>query len=462
MSGPQTIADSNRRARFAARLANAQPAGLVGSVVETTGLLATVADFPAPVGALARIEVGSETIDAQVVGFRGPTTMVSPFGTLTGVRRGASVRLVRSTRSIRVGRELLGRVLDAHGEPIDGLPRPTLTERAPLEAAPPRAVDRPPIDTVFSTGVRAIDGMLTCGLGQRLGIFAGSGVGKSTLLGMMTRYASADVCVVGLVGERGREVNEFLHRDLGPHGLARSVVVVATSDEPALVRLQAASTATAIAEHFRDQGLDVLLLVDSVTRTALASRELGLAAGEPPTTRGFPPSTFAMLPRLVERAGRSGSGSITAFYSVLVEGDDPNEPIADTMRGLLDGHIWMSRKLASRGHFPAIEVGDSISRLMNELATPTHRAAAQMIRRMLATLAENDDLISIGAYRRGANPLIDASIELRSEVDGFLRQAVEDRSDPQDTTRRLIGLAEKAAARIDRPATQQQPQRLGM
>ncbi|MGL4514216.1 MAG: FliI/YscN family ATPase [Lacipirellulaceae bacterium] len=459
MTSPLAIADPRERATFVARLAAAQPARLLGSVVETTGLLATVADFPAPIGSLARIELAGDSIDAEVVGFRGRLTMVSPFGSLLGVRPGARVRLVRSTRTIRVGPELLGRVVDAHGEPIDGLPRPTLTERAPLECAPPRAVERPPIDAELTTGVRAIDGMLACGRGQRLGIFAGSGVGKSTLLGMMTRYTSADVVVVGLVGERGREVNEFLLRDLGAKGLSRAVVVVATSDEPALVRLQAASTATAIAEHFRDRGLDVLLLIDSVTRTALASRELGLAAGEPPTTRGFPPSTFALLPRLVERAGRSKLGSITAFYSVLVEGDDPNEPIADTMRGLLDGHIWLSRKLAARGQFPAIDVGDSISRLMSEVAPPEQRTAAQMVRRLIATLAENEDLISIGAYRRGANPVIDAAIEFRGEIEAFLRQSVDERADLNATRKQLTALADKAAARIERPTPPNQLQR---
>ena len=266
------------------------------------------------------------------------------------MRRGNRVRLVRTTRWLRVGPELLGRVIDAEGHAIDGRPQPALGDRTSLHRTPPDPCSRPRIDEPLATGVRAIDGLLTCGKGQRMGIFSGSGVGKSVLLGMMARYTAADVIVIALIGERGREVNQFIERDLGPAGLAKSVVVVATSNQPALVRTQAASTATAIAEYFRDQGKDVLLLMDSLTRFALAQREIGLAAGEPPTTRGFTPSVFALLPKLVERAGRSPRGSITAFYSVLVEADDPNEPISDAVRGLLDGHTWLSRKLSSRGH----------------------------------------------------------------------------------------------------------------
>lgn len=442
-------------------LAQAQPAKLVGSVVETTGLLATVADLAAPVGAV--VEIGdprqSECIEAEVVGFRGQLTMVSPLGRLTGVRRGQPVRLVRSTRRLSVGEGLLGRVVNAMGIPIDGLPRPALPCRCEIDRAPPPALDRPPIDTPLPTGVRAIDTMLSCGRGQRLGVFAGSGVGKSTLLGMMTRHTAADVIVIGLVGERGRELNEFIQRDLGPEGRARSVVVVATSDEPAIMRLRAASTATAVAEHFRDQGKDVLLLVDSLTRTALASRELGLAAGEPPTTRGYPPSTFAMLPRLVERAGRTPTGSITAFYSVLVEGDDPDDPIADCVRGLLDGHVWLSRSLAGRGHYPSIDITQSISRLMPHVTSPAHQAAAPMIRRMLSALSENEDLISIGAYRRGANAEVDAAIELRGEVDALLQQKTDDRIESEDAVNQLVGLATKAATLLSRPRAKpnQQP-----
>ncbi|MCA9240537.1 MAG: FliI/YscN family ATPase, partial [Planctomycetales bacterium] len=280
----------------------------------------------------------------------------------------------------------------------------------------------------------------------------GSGVGKSVLLGMMARNTAADVNVICLVGERGREVNEFIQRDLGADGLARSVVVVATSNDPALLRVQAAATATAIAESFRDQGKNVLLLVDSITRTAMASREIGLAAGEPPTTRGYPPSTFSLLPRLVERAGRDPRGSITAFYSVLVEGDDSNEPIADSMRGLLDGHVWLSRKLASEGHYPAIDVLDSISRLMNDLVSRDQLAAAQAVRRLLAAYRENEDLITIGAYRKGSNRTVDAAITLREEINAFLRQSSGEAGDADSVVATLVALGTKAAAMTTTPA----------
>ena len=307
-------------------------------------MTASVADFPVPVGRSVEIErLGGGVLNAEVIGFNAEHTLVFPFSDMQGVRHGNRVRLKRTKSWIRVGPALLGRVVNALGECIDGRPQPTLPNRTPLDRKPPNPVDRPRIDTPLSTGIRAIDGLLTCGKGQRMGIFAGSGVGKSVTLGMMARYTSAQVNVIGLIGERGREVNEFIERDLGPEGLARSVVVVATSDEPALLRTRAALVATSIAEYFRDTGKDVLLVMDSLTRFALAQREIGLAAGEPPTTRGFTPSVFSMLPRLVERAGRSPQGSITAFYSVLVEGDDANEPIADAVRGLLDGHTWLSR-----------------------------------------------------------------------------------------------------------------------
>jgi FliI/YscN family ATPase len=299
--------------------------------------------------------------------------------------------------------------------------------------------------------VRAIDALLTCGRGQRLGIFSGSGVGKSVLLGMMSRYTDADVIVTGLIGERGREVNEFIQRDLGPEGLARSVVVVATSNEPALARVHAASTATAVAEYFRDQGKHVLLLMDSVTRFAMAQREIGLSAGEPPTTRGYPPSTFALLPRLVERAGRSRAGSISAFYTVLVEGDDETEPVADAVRGLLDGHVWLSRKLATRGHYPAVDVLGSISRLMNDVTTPQHQAAAQTIRQVLAAYAEHEDLLSIGAYRRGSNRVVDAAVEMREAIEGLLRQPIDQTTPFDEAVEKLLGLAAQCQAKMAAP-----------
>jgi flagellum-specific ATP synthase len=327
-----------------------------------------------------------------------------------------------------VGDQLLGRVIDAHGNAIDGRPQPSLSQRTAFHRQAPHPCTRPRIDAPLSTGIRAIDGMMTCGRGQRVGIFAGSGVGKSVSLGMMARYTDADVIVIALIGERGREVNEFIERDLGPEGRKKSVVVVATSNEPALVRVHAASTATAIAEHFRDQGKDVLLLVDSLTRFALAQREIGLAAGEPPTTRGYPPSVFALLPKLVERAGRTPEGSITAFYTVLVEGDDPNEPVADAVRGLLDGHIWLSRKIASKNHYPAIDVLESLSRLMPEVASDEHRQAATLLRELMAAHRDHEDLISIGAYRKGANPAVDLAVEMQQEINAMLRQRVEERA----------------------------------
>ncbi|MDX1947350.1 MAG: FliI/YscN family ATPase [Pirellulaceae bacterium] len=442
---------------IASQLDAIMPVGLAGSIVRTEGLAAAVAGFPAPIGALATIERQTGgPVAAEVIGFRDQLTIVYPLGDMNGVRHGNQVRLTRTSRTIRVGSELLGRVIDAQGKIIDDGPVPFLADRVPLARTPPPAVERPRIDTPLSTGVRTIDGLLTCGLGQRIGIFAGAGVGKSVTLGMMARYTSADVTVIGLIGERGREVNEFLERDLGPAGRARSVVCVATSDQPALLRVHAALTATAVAEYFRDQGKNVLLIMDSLTRFAMAQREIGLAAGEPPTTRGYPPSMFALLPRLVERAGRASRGSITAFYSVLVEGDDASEPVSDTVRGLLDGHILLSRRLASQGHYPAIDVLESLSRLFTELASAEHRAAAQAIRELLAAYRDHEDLISIGAYRAGANPAVDAAIALRDEIHKFLRQEVSDGSSVETARAQLLQLAQRCLA-ARKPATPVRP-----
>ncbi|HEX3998326.1 MAG TPA: FliI/YscN family ATPase [Pirellulales bacterium] len=424
-----------------AQLDRVMPTALVGSVVRTSGMTAAVADFPAPVGALVEIERQTGTpLRAEVIGFRDAITLVYPYSDLNGVRRGNRVRLLGTTRWLRVGDGLLGRVVDAHGRAIDGRPQPALGDRTPRECAAPPAFERPRIDQPLGTGIRALDGMLTCGRGQRMGIFAGSGVGKSVLLGMMSRYTAADVNVIALVGERGREVNEFLERDLGSEGLARSVVVVATSDEPALLRVQAAQTATAIAEYFRDAGRDVLLIMDSLTRFAMAQREIGLAAGEPPTTRGYPPSVFGLLPKLVERAGRTTRGSITGFYSVLVEGDDPQEPIADAVRGLLDGHVWLSRKMAGRGHYPAIDILTSLSRLMSDITPRAHQDAALALRELLGAHRDNEDLISIGAYRRGSNRSVDLSIDLQDEMNRFLRQRVEEPVKLADAVAALVRL----------------------
>jgi flagellum-specific ATP synthase len=424
-----------------AQLDRVVPTALVGSVVRTVGMTAAVADFPAPVGALVEIERQTgKPLRGEVIGFRDSITLVYPYSDLNGVRRGHRVRLLGTTRWLRVGEAMLGRVVDAHGRAIDGRPQPALADRTPRERPAPPAVERPRIDQPLGTGIRALDGILTCGRGQRIGIFAGSGVGKSVLLGMMSRYTAANVNVIALVGERGREVNEFLERDLGAEGLARSVVVVATSDEPALLRVQAAQTATAIAEYFRDMGRDVLLLMDSLTRFAMAQREIGLAAGEPPTTRGYPPSVFGMLPKLVERAGRAARGSITGFYSVLVEGDDPQEPIADAVRGLLDGHIWLSRRMAGRGHYPAIDILGSLSRLMSDITSRPQQDAALAVRELLGAYRDHEDLISIGAYRRGSNRIVDTAIDLQDEMNRFLKQRVDEPVKLADAVAALVRL----------------------
>jgi flagellum-specific ATP synthase len=425
----------------AEQLESMMPTALYGSVERTVGMTVSAAGFPAPVGAVAEIDRESGLpLAAEVIGFRDDLTLLYPFGDMSGVRRGNRVRLARTTHRLRVGEGMLGRVFDAQGNAVDQKPQPILSERTSINRQPPHPCTRPRIIDPLSTGVRAIDGLLTCGKGQRMGIFAGSGVGKSVLLGMMARYTDADVNVIALIGERGREVNEFIERDLGPEGLARSVVVVATSNEPAILRTQAAQTATAIAEYFRDQGKNVMLMMDSLTRFALAQREIGLSAGEPPTTRGFPPSVFAILPKLVERAGRSAKGSITAFYTVLVEADDPNEPIADTVRGLIDGHTWLSRRIASRAHYPAIDVLESLSRLMTEVVDDEHKQAAQSVRELLAAYRDHEDLISIGAYRRGSNKTVDAAIDMQTELNNFLRQKVDQRSSVVDAKTGLIQL----------------------
>jgi flagellum-specific ATP synthase len=338
------------------------------------------------------------------------------------------VQSSRGQLTVEVGENLLGRVLDGLGRPFDGRGPLNGDAQYPLQNSPPDPLERQRIKEPLPVGVRAIDGLLTCGKGQRIGIFAGSGVGKSTLLGMMARNTTADVNVIGLVGERGREVREFIERDLGPEGLARSVVVVATSDQPALIRLKGAYTATAIAEYFRDKGYDVLFMMDSVTRFAAAQREVGLAVGEPPATRGYPPSVFAIMPKLLERTGPGRAGTITALYTVLVEGDDMNEPIADTVRGILDGHIVLSRRLADRGHYPAIDVLASVSRVMPEVISREHLRAAIQVKEMMAAYQEMEDLINIGAYQSGTNPRVDRAISLIESIRGFLKQDVDEGS----------------------------------
>jgi FliI/YscN family ATPase len=417
------------------------PYGLTGRVTRVVGLTVAAAGFPAPLGAVCRLDgEHGAAIDAEVVGFQGDETLLLAYADLGGVRRGNRVSLVQSVPGARVGDRLLGRVIDGRGRFLDEKPPAVVPHRVSLFPAPTSPLERPRIDAPLGTGLRAIDALLTCGKGQRLGLFSGSGVGKSTLLGQMARASSADVNVVVLVGERGREVREFLERDLGGEGLARSVVVTATNDEPALVRLRAAFLGTAIAEYFRDAGRDVLLMMDSVTRVALAQREIGLAAGEPPATRGYPPSVFALLPRLLERSGRTRLGSITGLYTVLVEADDANEPVADAARSILDGHVMLSRKLAQQAHWPAIDVLDSVSRSMNDIVSPEHRRAAEGLRQLLAAYRQSEDLIAVGAYQAGSNPIVDRAIRVRDTINMFLRQGVDERVTFHEAVQGLLKL----------------------
>ncbi|HEY2767749.1 MAG TPA: FliI/YscN family ATPase [Solirubrobacteraceae bacterium] len=410
---------------------------LIGLIIEATGLQAEVGEV-CLVNGTSR--AAPDAVPAEVVGFREGRTLLMPLGELHGIGPGTKVLGTGTPFRVPVGSALLGRVIDGLGSPLDGRPPAARSGARSTMASPPAALERPRINERVALGVRALDGLVPCGRGQRLGIFAGSGVGKSSLLGMIARSTSASVNVIALVGERGREVREFIERDLGD-ALERSVVVVATSDQPALVRIKAAFTATTIAEHFRDQGHDVMLMMDSVTRFAMAQREVGLAIGEPPATRGYTPSVFALLPRLLERAGTSPAGSITALYTVLVDGDDMNEPIADAVRSILDGHVVLTRSLAHAGHYPAVDVLQSVSRLVGEIVSPEVAAAGQKLRGALAALHDKQDLISIGAYNSGADPLLDAALEHRLRIDGFLRQSVQESSDPQSTDRQLLELA---------------------
>ncbi len=407
------------------RVAGCEPAPVMGEVTRVTGLLVESNGPRVRVGEVCELRSAEHAapLPVEVVGFRDGRLLSVPLGDTAGIRPGDRIVARGGALSIPVGVRLMGRVIDGLGRPIDGLGPLRVGESAPLKPASINPLARSPITEALGTGVRAIDALLTCGRGQRIGLFGGSGVGKSTLLGMMARGTQADVVVLALVGERGREVRAFLERDLGPDGLQRSVVVVSTSDSPPLLRMRAAYSATAIAEYFRSTGRNVLLMMDSVTRFAMAQREVGLAAGEPPTAKGYPPSVFALLPGLLERAGnlRSG-GSITAVYSVLVEGDDTNEPIADAVRGILDGHIVLSRDLAARNHYPAIDILHSISRTMPDVTSTEHRMRAARVREWLATLRDSDDLVSVGAYVAGSNPRIDEALSKRPSVDAFLRQ----------------------------------------
>ncbi len=413
---------------------------VIGLVLESTGLSASMGEICTVFDGLR--EVGQ----AEVVGFRRKSTLLMALGQLEGLRPGMEVMATGKVFSVKVGPQLLGRVLNGLGEPMDGKGSMLLPFNCRINNDPPGPLERRRISDPMITGIRAIDGFKTVGKGQRVGLFAGSGVGKSVLLGMIARNCQSAVNVIALIGERGREVKEFLEKDLGEKGLARSVVVVATSDQPALVRIKAAQVATAIAEYFRDhgdgeKGADVMLMMDSSTRLAMAQREIGLAIGEPPSTRGYTPSVFAFLPRLFERAGMGPKGSITALYTVLVEGDDMDEPVADAVRSVLDGHIVLSRSLAHRNHYPAIDVLKSVSRCMTDVTTKDHRAGMGKLLTAMAIYADAEDMVNLGAYVRGSNPALDAAIAMRPELEKFLIQAVEDRSEFKATLDKLQALS---------------------
>jgi flagellum-specific ATP synthase len=430
------------RARLDRALSAALPRP-VGRVRSVVGMGITVEGVEAAIGDAVTLAGPSGELVAEVVAIADEGLVCLPLGELRGIRSGAPVERAPGRLSVPIGPELRGRVLNALGRPIDGGPSLRALPTVRTDGTPPHPLRRAMVEVQLPLGVRVIDALLPCGRGQRLGIFAGSGVGKSSLLSMVARGTEADISVIALVGERGREVREMIEHDLGPEGLSRSVVVVATSDEPALVRLQAAQTATRIAEWFRDSGQHVVLMMDSLTRYCMAQREVGLSAGEPPATRGYPPSVFSLLPRLLERAGAGERGSITGLYTVLVEGDDMNEPIADAARAILDGHIVLSRKLATSGHFPSIDVLESVSRVAPQVATAEHYAQANELRRLMAAYRDARDLVEIGAYAKGSNAAVDRAIQLKAAIDHFLRQ---DAKSVAPIAQSLAGLATLVAA----------------
>ncbi len=414
--------------RAESALKRANPVAARGVVTDLTGLIIEGSGPAVGIGATCSIMVGGQGINAQVVGFKRDRILLMPFGESHGIAPGAEIVSHGAGQGFLVSNSLLGRVIDPLGNPLDGLPPITIGEEVELFRKPPSPLERERIHKPFDLGMKVMNSMLTVGMGQRVAIMAGSGVGKSTFLGMIAKHAQNSINVIALVGERGREVREFIERDLGPEGLKRSVVVVATSDSSALLRLRAAFAATAIAEHFRDQGENVSLMVDSVTRFCMAQREVGLAVGEPPSAAGYTPSVFALLPKLLERAGTAqGNGSITGFYTVLVEGDDMNEPIADAVRGILDGHVVLSRKMAGRGHYPAVDVLQSVSRVMTDIVSPEKRKLALLARRVLSDYAEAEDLITIGAYKEGQNAKVDFAVKNYSALQGFLTQLPEEK-----------------------------------
>jgi len=415
-----------------------------GLVTEVTGLLVESQGPAAAVGDFCEIRTrAGRSVRAQVLGFRNGRVLSMPLEETDGLQLGDTIIARREAARVETGKNLLGRILDGFGKPIDGKGPLACEETRDLYAVPPGPLEREPIGEPLVTGIRAIDSLLTCGKGQRIGIFGGSGVGKSTLIGAMSRQNSADVSVIALIGERNREVRDFLEHELNPEGLKRSVVVVATSDRPAPLRIRAAFVALAISEYFRDQGANVLLVMDSVTRLAMAQREIGLAAGEPPSQKGYTPSVFNLLPKIFERAGRFRKGSITGFFTVLVEGDDFNEPICDAVRAILDGHIILSRELGASGHYPAIDVLQSVSRLASRLATPEQKQAAIKIREVLATYQRAEDLINLGAYAAGANPKLDSAIRLRGPLLEFLKQDASKNAPMDETMTRLRELSQQ-------------------
>ncbi|MGG3999110.1 flagellar protein export ATPase FliI [Anoxybacillus sp. CHMUD] len=417
-----------------------------GKVTRVIGLMIEAKGPESSIGDVCYIHIGhkkKKKIQAEVVGFRDEYVLLMPYATVQDIAPGCIVEATGAPLEIKVGSALVGRVIDALGAPLDGQPLPKGLTAVPIDRQPPNPMTRPPISEPIEVGVKMIDSLLTVGKGQRVGIFAGSGVGKSTLMGMIARNTNADLNVIALIGERGREVREFIERDLGPEGLKRSIVVVATSDQPALMRMKGAYAATAIAEYFRDQGLNVMLMMDSVTRVAMAQREIGLAIGEPPTTKGYTPSVFAILPKLLERTGTNEHGTITAFYTVLVDGDDMNEPIADTVRGILDGHFVLERQLANKGQYPAINVLKSVSRVMNYIVTPEHRKVAEKLRELLATYVQSEDLIQIGAYKRGSSREIDEAIRYYPKIISFLKQDVHECYTINESVQQLFQLIEQ-------------------
>lgn len=416
------------------------PVRINGKVTQVIGLMVESEGPDASIGDVCEIYPTKSAVPlkAEVVGFRDNKVLLMPLGELQSIGPGCDVVGTGKPLSVQVGAELLGKVLDGLGQPLDGSLLPSRMGQFSTFNKPVNPLARPRVLEPISIGVRAIDGLLTIGKGQRVGIFAGSGVGKSTLMGMIARNTAADVNVIALVGERGREVLDFIERDLGPEGLARSVVVVATSDQPALIRMKGALIATTIAEYFRDRGMNVMLMMDSVTRYAMALREVGLAVGEPPAMRGYTPSVFAALPKLLERAGTGKTGSITAFYTVLVDGDDMNEPIADAVRGILDGHIVLNRNIANKGHFPAIDILASISRVMKDIAPEEQSDAADNLKRLLSVYKDSEDLINIGAYQHGSNPQIDEAIAAIDSIWGFTRQKVDEKVTLDESRARLI------------------------